>query len=96
MTKTLSLSIAAVLTLVLGSGAAAVQSGDLSSPKLRITWGDFKKLHDKKEVVIVDVRGNEAYEQGHIPGSRSIPLEEVGHRADELKKLQKPIVLYCA
>ena len=82
--------------LLLITGAAAAQTDDISSSKLRISWEEFKKLHDKKEAVVVDVRAGQAFEQGHIPGSRSIPLDDVGKHVEELKKLKKPIVLYCA
>lgn len=95
MRKT-SLSIIASLAFLLASGAAAFQAEDTSSPKLRIAWDEFKKLHDKNDAVVVDVRGADAYELGHIPGSRSIPLEQVAKRVDEMKALKKPIVLYCA
>jgi rhodanese-related sulfurtransferase len=87
----------AVCSLLLTmSGAAAHQAEDTSSPKLRIAWDDFKKLYDTNEVVVVDVRSTEAYEQGHIPASRSIPLERVDQHVDELKSLKQPIVVYCA
>jgi phage shock protein E len=45
---------------------------------------------------VVDVRGTDAFEAGHIPGALSVPLAEVERRAAELKDLKKPIVLYCA
>jgi rhodanese-related sulfurtransferase len=72
------------------------QEEDVNSPNLRIGWDEFKKLHDEKKVVVVDVRDVGSFEAGHIPGSRSVPLDEVGKRAAELKKLKKPVVTYCA
>jgi rhodanese-related sulfurtransferase len=87
--------IACLMLLAVSSGAAA-QPPDTSSPTLRIAWDDFKKLYDTNEVVVIDVRSTEAYEQGHIPASRSIPLERVDQYVDELKSLKKPIVVYCA
>lgn len=68
----------------------------LLSPKLRIDWPAFKKLYDSRAAVIVDVRERVSFEAGHIPGARSIPLEEIESHAAELKKLNKPILLYCA
>jgi rhodanese-related sulfurtransferase len=47
-------------------------------------------------VVVVDVRAAADYEAGHIPGARSIPLDQVEKRVAALKALKKPIVLYCA
>ena len=70
--------------------------GDVSSPKLRIEWAEFQKLHTAGGVVVVDVRGAADYEGGHIPGARSIPLDQVEKRVAALKALKRPIVLYCA
>ena len=95
MRKPLGILTCAVL-LMLAASPASAQNEDISSPKLRIGWDEFKKLYDTKETVVVDVRGADAVEQGHIPGSRSIPLADVERHAEELKKLKKPVVLYCA
>jgi 3-mercaptopyruvate sulfurtransferase SseA len=92
-------SLVLMLGLTLAFAAAhpvRAQVEDPSSPKLRIAWEDFKKLHDEGKVLVVDVRGAAAYAAGHIPGSRSIPLGDVERHAPELKKLKQPIVLYCA
>ncbi len=72
------------------------QEGELSSPTLRIAWGEFKPLYDAKKVVVVDVRDEGSFRAGHIPGARCIPLDNVEKRVPDLKKLQKPIVTYCA
>lgn len=90
-----------VITAVLMCTALAVtlvasQADDLSSPKLRIEWAEFHKLHATNGAVVVDVRGAAEYEGGHVPGARSIPLDQVDKRVAELKALNKPIVLYCA
>ena len=69
---------------------------DTSSPKLRIAWSDFRKLYESKQAVVIDVRAVPSFEAGHIPGARSIPLEAIEKQAAALKKLGKPIVLYCA
>ena len=89
------IALPALALLLLAGGVAAFQE-DTSSPKLRVSWEEFKKLYDKNEAVVVDVRGADAYELGHIPNSRSVPLDQVGQRVEELKKLKKPIVTYCA
>jgi 3-mercaptopyruvate sulfurtransferase SseA len=92
-----------LLLLMLGLAVASTagqparaQEEDHASPKLRIAWEEFKKLYDDGKVVVVDVRGADAYGAGHIPGSRSIPLPDVERHAPELKKLAQPVVLYCA
>lgn len=61
----------------------------------RMSMADFKALVDKSGVVTVDVRSLADYRLGHIPGSRSVPLNEVAARVSELRGLGKPIVTYC-
>ncbi len=46
------------------------------------------------DAVIVDVRGQEFYDQGHARGAISIPLEELPARLGELPKDQA-ILFYC-
>lgn len=67
-----------------------------SPAAVRIDWAKFKKAYDDGSVVVVDVRGTDAFEAGHIPRAISVPLDEVEVRVAELKSLGKPIVLYCA
>jgi 3-mercaptopyruvate sulfurtransferase SseA len=69
---------------------------DTSSPALRIEWKEFRKLYDAKTIQLIDVRGDVVFESGHIPGARSIPLDDVGKHAAELRRARKPVVLYCA
>lgn len=76
--------------------SAGLQDDELASPKLRIQWTEFKKLYDSKRAVVIDVRSAPSFEAGHIPGARSIPLDQIEQSAAELKKLGRPIVLYCA
>ena len=89
----------ALLAAVIASAAPAavpVQDEGLDSPALRVEWTEFKKLYDANAVVVIDVRGDAAYEQGHIPGARSVPLSRIAREAGALKTLKKPIVTYCA
>ena len=96
------LGLVLVIPAVLAPGRADGQTGhahgeeDISAASLRITWADFKKLHDANKAVVVDVRPAPSFEAGHIPGSLSIPLDEIGKHAAALKKRNRPIVLYCA
>lgn len=93
--RTFALVVCAALfaPLVWAQGAP----GDpLASPKLRIEWSEFRTLYDTQAVVVVDVRDAVSFEAGHIPGARSVPLDQVEKRASELRRLKKPIVFYCA
>jgi rhodanese-related sulfurtransferase len=46
------------------------------------------------DVVLVDVRPSEEYDAGHIPGARSIPLDELEDRLAELPP-EREVVAYC-
>ncbi len=48
----------------------------------------------KGEVVLIDVRPREEYESGHIPGARSIPIDELDARLAELPA-DREVVAYC-
>jgi hypothetical protein len=61
----------------------------------RITLDELKSKFDRKaDVIIVDARGKDSFEQEHIRGAISIPLDEVEERHKELPK-DKEIVFYC-
>ncbi|MBI2834911.1 MAG: rhodanese-like domain-containing protein [Acidobacteria bacterium] len=62
----------------------------------RVSLEELKKLIAADDVLIVDVRGDETYREGHIPGAISIPLADVEKRAGELRKTPKKIVTYCS
>ncbi len=47
-----------------------------------------------EQVLIVDNRSPEEFSQGHVPGSKNIPLGEEGNYLDELKQYQQ-VYMYC-
>ncbi len=61
--------------------------------------GALKEWIDASEAVLVlDVRSEQEYtgEDGHIPGSRNIPVEDLPQRVDELSAdLERPIAILC-
>jgi rhodanese-related sulfurtransferase len=46
------------------------------------------------DVVVIDVRPEDEYLAGHLPGARSIPIAELTKRLESLPK-EKEIVAYC-
>lgn len=64
----------------------------------RISVDDFKKLHAAGDVLVVDVRSESSFREGHIPGAIGVPLADIDRRANELRKKVKsrPIVTYCS
>lgn len=95
-------SFAAVVVLLLGSTGlkanAPTESG--SSPvkpaELRINPWELNDLVLRGKVLVVDVRPRAAFERAHLPGAVSVPLDEIGQRAAELRSSGKTIVTYCA
>jgi predicted sulfurtransferase len=79
-------------TAVAKAPPAPVQAGDNAR---RITPEELKTEIAKNDVVIIDVRGEAAYKQGHIKGARLIPATEILAHVDELPR-DKMIVTYCS
>lgn len=49
-----------------------------------------------KDLIILDVRTNQEFKSGHIPGSKSIPVGELTSRINELEKYKdNPILVHC-
>lgn len=46
--------------------------------------------------VIIDVRTPGEFQGGHVAGSKNIPLQTIQSRVDEIKKMNRPVVLCCA
>lgn len=61
----------------------------------RITPAELKAAMDRKEAVVVDVRLQWQFLQGHIMGALSIPYAELEASLDQLPK-EKLIVTYCS
>jgi rhodanese-related sulfurtransferase/DNA-binding transcriptional ArsR family regulator len=60
----------------------------------KISANELRTRMRKKEIILLDVRPAVEYEAGHLPGARSIPLDELERRLKELPK-RKTIVAYC-
>jgi hypothetical protein len=61
----------------------------------RVTPPELKGMMDRGEAVVVDVRGKDDYDEGHIKGAISIPRGQTAARLGELPQ-DKLIVFYCA
>jgi rhodanese-related sulfurtransferase len=89
------------LAFALLPAGGRAQSDAIDAP--RITQQAFKKLVAANNVVIVDTRNIEAFEQSHMRGALPLPLEGRLTWPDEyektvaiLLKTKKPVVAYCA
>lgn len=55
----------------------------------------IQELINSKETNIIDVRTASEYTVSHYPSAINIPLDELPKHLDQLKKANKPIILYC-
>lgn len=53
------------------------------------------KDYIEKGAVIVDVRTVGEFREGHISGSKNIPLDTIFSKAKEIKSWNKPVVVCC-
>jgi rhodanese-related sulfurtransferase len=58
------------------------------------TCEDLLQQLEAGSVIVLDVRPEQEYRAGHIPGARSIPLNELETRLKEIPR-KKMIVAYC-
>lgn len=59
-----------------------------------ITRDELRRRLDRGEVTVIDVRPRPEYDAGHIPGARSVPLDELDASLDSLHS-DRTIVAYC-
>ncbi len=64
---------------------------------MNITAAEAKEIMDSQEgYIILDVRTQEEYDEGHIPGAILIPNTEIEDRAEEvLTDKNQLILVYC-
>ena len=64
---------------------------------MNITAEEAKQIMDSEEdYIILDVRTQEEYDQGHIPGAILIPDTEIKHKAEEVMMDKDQLILvYC-
>ena len=49
----------------------------------------------KRDAIILDVRTQREWEEGHITNAIHIPLSDLKDHIDDLKKLDKPVIAHC-
>lgn len=52
-------------------------------------------IDQKEDVLLLDVRTPQEYAEGHIQGSKLLPLQELMQKTNSLPKKNKKIYLYC-
>ncbi len=62
-----------------------------------LSASEFKDLAEQKDVLILDVRTPQEFQQSRLENAVNIPVQELENRLDEVKKLSKgkKILVYC-
>jgi len=61
-----------------------------------VSPADATRLINHEDAVLLDVREDKEYREGHILNARHIPLNTLGDRLRELEKFKsRPIIAYC-
>ena len=97
---TLLLTIIVSLTLVACGGnqpvqeqAVAAESGALNLP-VNIDAPTVEQIRSRDDVLLLDVREDSEYAEGHIPGAVLVPLGQIPDRLSEIPK-DKTVVAVC-
>jgi rhodanese-related sulfurtransferase len=53
------------------------------------------KEFKERGAVIIDVRTAGEFQQGHIKGSKNIPLDTIFAKASSIKNMNKPVIVCC-
>ena len=57
----------------------------------------YNLIKENRDVVILDVRSKEEYDNGHIPGAKLVPVQVLSTKLTELSEYKdKPVLVYCA
>ena len=55
----------------------------------------LKEYAEKENAVLLDVRTPQEYAAGHIPGSRTLPLDRLESISDLLPETDTPVFVHC-
>jgi len=105
---TTTLSVAAALALATWVAAAAMTTKVAEQGERRQAQGipllEFQRLYGEDQVLVVDVRTEDSYDAGHIPGAIQVWLDEgegpavVRGKVDDIRRraASRLVVTYCA
>lgn len=70
-------------------------SKDPTEPFTRIDVTEARDLMQEADVVVIDVRNQDEWDRGHVPGALFIPVDQFLDRLDQVPQ-DKRIVFICA
>ena len=86
-----------LLAVLILTACGQDQENNREAVFVNITAEEAKQIMDSQEgYIILDVRSQEEFDQGHIPGAILIPDTEINARAEEvLPDKDQLILVYC-
>ena len=86
-----------LLAVMLLTACGQAKENDQGAVYVNITAEEAKEIMDNEEgYIILDVRTQEEYDQGHIPGAIVISHEKIAEKAEEvLTDKDQLILVYC-
>ena len=54
-----------------------------------------EEYRNTPDALLLDVRTVEEYREGHIPGSRNVPLQSIDRVSDGIPDQETPLYVYC-
>ena len=83
-----------MVLVVIGLAMSFMSRGD---SKNLVSYEELQqKLNDKAPIVLLDVRTQEEFANGHIPGALLLPYDEIDQNASQLlPEKEKEIIIYC-
>ena len=86
-----------LLAVMMLTACGQDKENDQGAVYVNITAEEAKQIMDSEEgYIILDVRTQEEYDEGHIPGAIVISHEEIAEKAEEvLTDKEQLILVYC-
>ena len=86
-----------LLAVMMLTACGQDKENDQGAVYVNITAEEAKRIMDSEEgYIILDVRTQEEYDQGHIPGAIVISHEEIAEKAEDvLTDKDQLILIYC-
>jgi rhodanese-related sulfurtransferase len=82
-------------TAELHHAESRLQSVALESSASALAPTELKALIEARKAIVYDLRPDDEFAAGHIPGARSLPLAQLSERVASLRATKQRVLAYC-